>query len=388
MATPKAEQIANELIPIKEEIMSKRILAVTLAFGILATSNAFASRARVSVLGTGDAGAFITGGSLFYDDARNIFYNPSYVNDFKNWGIIEKSNGVATGVQAGTASQAEGGFVSSMGSFNLGVYLNRLSAIGHAGASTNFANMRPLEVYFGGDMGNAKWGLGLDYASASAGGQSNTQMNLKAGAQVADFEPFGWITLIGADKIATGGGDGNKFKSMGLGLRYKMGEWIPYGGWSQMKITPAGGTDIKSSSWLVGLGRSTKIGEGSRMNYSVSIVRATNGGASAPTDVSGRTVIPVNVSVEADANGWLTARAGLSHNVYDRATTVGSGDASTGANTTGRLGFGIHVGKADLDFAVGKSGTAFARAESTELDAQVFDISNAFFSQASVSYHW
>src|SRR3954453_12136441 len=99
--------------------MSKRILALALAFGILATSNAFASRSRTSVLGTGDGGLFLNGGTFFYDDARNIFYNPAYVNDFKNWGIIEKSNYVsgAGGTQLGTS--AEGGFVSSLSSFNL-----------------------------------------------------------------------------------------------------------------------------------------------------------------------------------------------------------------------------------------------------------------------------
>jgi len=209
-------------------------------------------------------------------------------------------------------------------------------------------------------------------------------MNLKAGVQVADFEPFGFITLIGADKIATGGGDGVKYKTMGFGLRYKMGEWIPFGGWRQDKQTAAG-TDTKQSFWTAGLGRTTKIGEGARMNYSLAVVRAT----SQVGTTSGRTVIPANISVEADANSWLTARAGLSHNVYDRTTTTAAGDASTGANTTGRIGLGIHVGKGDIDFAVGKSGTAFARAEgAADLDAQTFDISNGFFAQSSVSYHW
>ena len=32
------------------------------------------------------AGLFLNGGSFLYDDPRNIFYNPAYVNDFKNWG--------------------------------------------------------------------------------------------------------------------------------------------------------------------------------------------------------------------------------------------------------------------------------------------------------------
>src|SRR5271156_931933 len=109
------------LIPIKEEIMSKRILAVALVLGILATSNAFADRSRTSVLGTGDGGQFLSAGSFFYDDSRNIFYNPYYVNDFKIWGIIEKS--IFPGVTA------EGGFVTSDSIFNLGVYVNRESSI-------------------------------------------------------------------------------------------------------------------------------------------------------------------------------------------------------------------------------------------------------------------
>src|SRR4051812_11077428 len=103
-------------------MMSKRILAVALVLGILATSTAFASRSRTSVLGTGDNGMFLSGGTFFYDDARNIFYNPAYVNDFKNWGIIEKSNFVSGAGATVVGTSAEGGFVSSLSSFNLGVY--------------------------------------------------------------------------------------------------------------------------------------------------------------------------------------------------------------------------------------------------------------------------
>jgi len=332
-------------------------------------------------LGTGDAGAFLSGGSFFYDDARNIFYNPSYVNDFKNWGIIEKSNA--------PGNTAEGGFVTSLGAFNLGLYFNRLSGINNmVGNPGTFNNMRPIEAFFGGDAGNLKWGLGLDYAAAStttAGtSNSNTEMKIRAGVQVADFEPFGWATLIGADKIATGGGDGNKYKTYGFGLRYKMGEWIPYAGWRMDKRTAAATTaDTKATTWLVGLGRTTKIGEGARMNYAVAFAR-NNNGASNPT---GRSVIPVNVSVEADANSWLTARAGLSHNLYDQ-TNAGTSDE----NTTGRIGLGIHIGKADLDFAVGKSTLTEQTASTGEtaggIDSQTFDIGSGFFSQASVAYHW
>ena len=344
--------------------MSKRLLAVALALGILATSNAFASRARTLVLGTGDGGLFLQGGTFFYDDARNIFYNPSYVNDFKNYGIIEKSN-----YPGGTA---EGGFVTSLSSFNLGVYLNRESSItnfiGNMATYTTGAQ-RPIEIFFGGDMNNVKWGAGVDYSMANGGGQTDTNLIFRLGAQVADFEPFGWISAIGNENIATAGNT-SKYKTYGLGLRYKMGEWLPYAGWTEDKVN-----DTSGQVYLIGLGRTTKIGEGARMNYALAYVRKTN---------INRNILPLDVSVEADANSWLTVRGGLSHNIYDR-----TGSATTGANTTGRIGAGFHVGKADLDFAIGKGAALPAVAETGGiLDAQVFDISNGFFSQASVAYHW
>src|SRR5205823_2933426 len=125
------------------------------------------------------------------------------------------------------------------------------------------------------------WGLGLTWAMASdqVGGasQSDTNMIVHAGVQVADFEPFGWATIIGAEKIATGGGDGNKFKSFGLGLRYKMGEWIPFLGWREDKKTTIAAVDTKADSWALGLGRTTKLGEGARMNYSVSVAHMVIG---------------------------------------------------------------------------------------------------------------
>src|SRR5579885_469968 len=137
--------------------MSNRVLAVALVLGILATSNAFASRSRTTVLGTGDGGQFLSVGSVSFNEKRNIFYNPSYVNDFKNWGIVEKSN-----FPGGTA---EGGFVTSLSSFNLGVYVNRETSVqnlvGNMG-TWGTGQQRPIEVFFGGDMSNVKWGASVD----------------------------------------------------------------------------------------------------------------------------------------------------------------------------------------------------------------------------------
>ena len=274
--------------------------------------------------------------------------------------------------------------LSSLSSFNLGVYVNRVSCENNLVANmASMANQRPIEVFFGGDMNNVKWGLGLDYAmfhSAAGGGTSDTNLVLHAGAEVADFEPFGWATLVGNEKTAAGGTSDNKYKTYGVGLRYKMGEWLPYLAWREDKVAPNGGDGNKADAYIVGLGRTTKIGEGARMNYSVAFVRQAFNNAGA----NSRSAIPLDISVEADANSWLTARAGLSHNIYDR-----TGETSTGDNTTGRIGLGVHVGKGDIDWTVGKQGLATPTDE-TLASLMLRSKTSAMASSAScaVGYHW
>src|SRR4051812_7704424 len=106
--------------------MSKRLLTFAFVVCCAATfnNNAFAARAHLAVMGTGDAGllgnAFNSGGSFYYDDAYNMFYNPAYVNDFRNWATIEKFNGSAS---------AMGGFATKISNMYLGLFVNRADAI-------------------------------------------------------------------------------------------------------------------------------------------------------------------------------------------------------------------------------------------------------------------
>ena len=66
--------------------MNKKIISALVLAGMIMGSNAFASRSRLNVMGTGGAAA----GSFYYDHIYNIFYNPSYINDMKNYVIFEK----------------------------------------------------------------------------------------------------------------------------------------------------------------------------------------------------------------------------------------------------------------------------------------------------------
>mgnify|MGYP003344884365 CR=1 FL=1 len=92
-----------------------------------------------------------------------------------------------------------------------------------------------------------------------------------AGAQVADFEPFAWFKLLGNEKQTS---DTAKIKSMGIGLRYKMGEWAPYAAYRKDSSEDAATSTSEGTSWGFGLGRSTKLAEGARMNYAVGYFRS------------------------------------------------------------------------------------------------------------------
>ena len=345
---------------------ANRICALILVLGSLAASNAFASRARQLVMGSADPLGVLTGtagtghGSFFYDDNYNIFYNPSYVNDFKNWASVEKSNG---------AGEAEGGFVASITSFNFGFYMNRADAVQApvGGFAAGNKPLRPFDLFLGADMG-VKWGVGFSYGNHSGPDPlSASNATIHLGAQIADLEPFGTVIVKGSNKTA-GGED--KFSGFNLGTRYKWGEWVPFAAVAQFSNTSAAGADTKSTSYGLGVGRNAKIAEGTHLNYSLAFWRNTQ---------AKRSVLPLDMSLEGDIATWLTARAGFSHRLMDRADGV---TTTAGAATTGRLGATIHMGKVNFDWAAGSTAGAEA------LDGATIDLANGFFTAANLTYRW
>lgn len=364
--------------------MSKRILTVFMAMSVLATSNAFASRARELVLGTGDAGVIQgTGGSagMFYTDgAYNMFYNPAYVNDYKNWAIIEKTNGTAG---------AQGGFVTGMGSLTLGVFMNRQDDMNHTTYTGGNTAMRPLEALIGGDMNNVKWGLGVSYATETVADPSNatqTKNNsdvvLRGGISVGGLEPFIDWRISGTDNGLTAA-PSNKGET--FGARYHFGEWVPYAVYSSSKLADV----TTSKAYGAGFGRTMKASEAAKLMYGVSYFRET---------IADRAVVPFNVAVEAEAASWLTLRAGLAYNFMDR--TAGKTIAD---NTTGRVGATAHAGKAEIDWAVGNalggsligdprnggtSSIVVPNSDEENLDSKTVSAAQGLFTALSVAYHW
>jgi hypothetical protein len=387
--------------------MNKQLFALCILFGVFAafsSNDAYASRARLLVYGTGDAGLIMGGngnmGSFYADDAYNMFYNPAYVNDNKNFGIIEKSNynsaytlgdvtggnptGAFTNQSGGTT--AEGGFVTSVGNYSLGVFMNRTDVLSDAIYSHPF-DMRPIDLMIGGDMSWGKWGLGVTYSSyrgTPAGTTSmttDTDVVVRLGFEKNDFEPFGWYR-IGGDNHFVPGGNVEQNRMYAVGLKYHWGEWTPYGAF---KKTQSNGLNT-GTIFGAGFGRDTKLTDGIKMAYSLAYFRQASGDAFGFNTANQgelnpqRSVVPINFTVEGDAATWITLRAGLGYNLIDQVATGTAADS-----TSGRIGATFHVNKVDFDWAVGK---AAAAETSTDTNSQTFDVANGFFTAAAVSYKW
>jgi hypothetical protein len=370
--------------------MKKQIIsAIVLAGMVIGSTSAFASRARQNVMGT-DATGIVGAGAMHYDTMYNIFYNPAYVNDFKNWAIVEK--GAAT-------SSNEGGFVSSMMNFNVGVFMNRAGAFAAPANSVVPAYttlVRPIDLVVGGDQG-VKWGFGATYANENGTGVgtpgTNTQTNLtlRAGVSINNFDPFISYRVIGKDKPIGAAPAEVTNKDMTAGLRYRYGEWTPYAAYRTGEAETATATPAvrgKFTGMLLGVGRDAKLGEGARLVYGLAYGRtASKDLAPTPLTKSTATIMPINMALEGDVASWITLRAGMRYDLMNKLsgnTTAALAGAGTQTGTvSARIGATIHANKFDFDWAFGQ-GTA----GTGNIDSDSFGFDGGTFTNASLSYKW
>ena len=273
---------------------STPFLLLTLAL-VLASPSAHASRAKLLVMGTGDAGLILggsgNGGSFYYNDAYNMFYNPSYITDQEDWITLEKSNNPGL--------TAQGGLKTSLLNFGIGLFVNRVGPLGVTGY-TQAANMHPVDITIGADLG-FKFGLGASFAgynAAPAGAAKSSDVTLRAGAQVGGFEPFIAYQIAGKEVATT-------FDHFLIGTRYKWGEFIPYGVF-QSRSTAG----VKTNTFGAGIGRTTTFGEGGKACMGFSYFRVTGQ----------RNVIPIDIAAETSVMSWLTSPGDIRRRAIGRAT--------------------------------------------------------------------
>ena len=113
---------------------------IATGLAVLSTS-AFASKARMTALN--QSASF---GSFYLEDNRNVFRSSNSANSLSNYVITE------WGVKNTNANNvtAEGGFFSSMGSLNYGLYLNADAYGNAANAVANQLETARVDVIVGG----------------------------------------------------------------------------------------------------------------------------------------------------------------------------------------------------------------------------------------------
>jgi len=416
--------------------MKGKLLTTAIVASWLVAGSAYATIARQAVLGNQPLATFngagvsssLATGALWYDDDYNVFYNPSYVMDNKNYVVVQKG--------------LEGGFFKGeFENFAYGVYLNRggttagpqtVYAPGmvspglkqqnqYTGAGATALNtQRPIDLFFAGDTG-VKWGLHLAWAynrnqtvatKANDGGEvTNRYWHADFGMQMMGLEPFIGLTFASDYQDNSGATTTPYTQSLNefnAGVRYKYEGWTPYFAFKKFRDggvnNGAGTTQIQSrvNQWALGVGHDTKVADGVHVLKNIGVF-INSYEDDAPAAEANRdykeTIVPINVAIEGEATSWLTLRAGASFDLFNQQSyarsnrnpdvSVNDKVKSLAGTTSFRVGSTFKFGKLHMDSAFGV-GAAAADGSSTQngLDGSNFGFDAQTFALVSVGYHW
>lgn len=424
--------------------MKGKLLLTAMLASSLVSSSAFATLARQAVMGNqpvwtsnassnADMTVNTVNGSLWYDDDYNVFYNPSYVMDNKNYVVVQKG--------------FEGGFFSSaFDNFAYGLYFNRGAStfsdsrgyaanmvapginqqLAYTGGGSNVAaaqldTQRPIDLFIAGDTG-VKWGLHVAWAynrtqtvatKQKEGAEvTNRYWHFDLGAQVMGFEPFVGATLFSKYQNDTGATTANQvLDEFNVGVRYKYEGWTPYalfrkyresGNLPDPTLTRAAANQQSQTRVNVyggGVGHDTKVADGVHVLKNIGVWWFSvedDAATSERNEDFYDMVLPIDVALEAEATSWLTLRAGANYHLINQrkyardnaqpTQSVNDKVASNTGVTSFRIGSTFKFGKLHMDSAFGVGTTAVTGTET--LDASNFGFDSQTFALVSASYHW
>jgi len=414
--------------------MKGKLMTSAIVGALLISGSAFGSIARQVVLGGQPvfapldltaSTATAANGSLWYDDDYNVFYNPAYVNEYKNYLTINKG--------------MEGGWFSSVfDNFAYGVYVNRGQNVGGVTGRNNYGNFiapgitartamigasasalntqRPVDFFFGGDTG-IKWGLHVGWAynrnqtgatnpNNGDGEVSNRYWRFDLGAEVMGFEPYFGTTLFSKYESTIRGAEATQdLNEFNLGLRYKYEGWTPYIAYNQTREAGSGvglarQVQVLHKLWGFGVGHDTKVADGVHVMKNVGFWMDSVNDDTFTAETNRKytqMILPINFALEAEATSWLVLRAGATYDFFNQTnhdrnnvsdvTNAGDKKVSRAGTTTFRLGSTFKFGKLHVDSAFGQ-GTAAANPAGETLTGSNFGFDSQTFALVSAAYHW
>lgn len=369
-------------------------LSLVLAL-MIASSPAFASRARLESLGQDK------NGSYFVDDNRNIFLNPAEITNYKKKLWLEYGTTTYTSADnAATNGQAQGGFTNNFGDFTYGLFVGRQSDrllniiantnVAALGNSTNPFGVgyfttpdHNLDFFFGGE-GSVKWGFDLYWAgSQDKTGTLNKTANVlaaKLGVIADKLAVFSTIGISSSSKVVTSTDAADEVKgklAIDLGATYQMdnmkvkanfstfGSKIVEDGTSSASGTESVETGVTVMSvgagWKHELAKSVNMWTITGFDYEKDTATgaligqtATNAAAIAAGNQTFYNM-PLVLAAEAQATSWLTIRGGISHSLFGQNQTSNVAKTSINGKTTVAGGVGMTFGDVQIDGTFGQA---------------------------------
>lgn len=348
---------------------------------MIASTSAFASKARLIALGQDAEGSF------YVNDVRNVFLNPAALNDNKDTVTMEWGASTAAVDDSDTSPNTEAGVFHDAGKFVYGAYLgsestqnvtlrNGLTAYGTADHMLRVDNA--LDLFIAGEAG-MKWGASLTYSSTESEATDTDQslMVLKLGAMKNNWG--GFLHYVTTNE-ANDDGASETFEidsDMTVGGHLDSGAYRYYGQYRMYEVD--GGAEV--TDLLLGASRVKNLNDKVRLYTALQLnMNEVDGGTET-------TQLNLNVGLEADVKAWLTLRASINQNVYDVAEAA-NGDESTGANSTNvNTGASFKFGDLSVDGLIGTGNTGANALATSTTEGGVLSLDN-LMTRVSLTYKY
>lgn len=348
---------------------------------MIASTSAFASKARLIALGQRSEGSY------YVNDVRNVFLNPASINDHKDTVTMEWGQAKTTTDDSDTTPNTEAGVLHDGGKFVYGVYLGNENTQDNVLRGDLSDRLTPdhalavdnsLDLFIGGEAG-MKWGASLTYSSTENETTDTDQslMKLKLGAMKNNWGGFlHYVTTNEAED--KGASETFEIDSdMTVGGHYDRGQYRYYGSYRMWEVD--GGDE--ATSLLLGASRVKNLNDKVRLYTALQLART------AVKDIETFTSLNLNLGIEADVKSWLVLRASINQSLYE-VIEADNGDEYTVTNTTNvNAGASFVFGDLSIDGLVGTGNNGTNSLTDTDSEVGVLSMDN-LLTRVSLTYKY
>jgi len=352
----------------------KKFLILTLVLSFY-SFQVMASKARMLALGQDDEV-----GSYILDDTRNVFYNPAYVNRYKEYMIFEWGEDAST-ADSDTSPKAEGGYFNGGGNFGYGVYLGGESdsAIANRDSinSTFLDQDNPAHIFVSGDMG-VEWGFSLAYSqnedeqspSTNPIKREQSSLDLNMGFIAGNLNFFANFDIFDRSEGSTASPDEDYEADLGMkiGGAYALGDYTAYANFSKTGFEYRNGSGVidredEDLVYQIGFGKVQDLSDTSKLIFDISYNKSENDSeqnkSSTPTalDTSSWS-FPLTIGFETEVKDWLTLRGSVKKNILGEGEDTSKRSQTTQNTTTVSMGTTLTLGAIKLDGLIGATDTS------------------------------